>query len=305
MLRHQHGIFAEGTRAHHHLELALSDGAPLDAVRRAISATRGANADHRTAGGTALVVGFGPELWARLAPEAPVGFEPFGGYATPDGSRTAPATQHDVWVWVHGPSTDLVLDVVHQVVAAWADVADVVLDRPSFVYHDSRDLTGFIDGTANPFLDDAPLIALVPDGPAAGGCFAMTMEYLHDLDAFLALPIEEQERVFGRAKPDSASLGAAKPVDSHIARAEVEDETGEELQVYRRSVPWATATERGLHFVSFGADVARFDAQLRRMYGMANDGLVDRLLAFTQARTGSFWFCPSADALDDVAPLPD
>lgn len=304
MARHQHGIFTEGTRAHHHLELTLRPEASLDAVRTAIAATRAANADHRTAGGTAMVVGFGPALWARLAPEGSAPFPAFEGYATPDGAHVAPGTQADVWVWVHGPGTDVVLDVIHQVVAAWGEAATLTLDRPGFVYHDSRDLSGFIDGTANPFLDDAQLVALVADGPDAGGSYAMTMEFLHDLDAFLALPTEEQEHVFGRTKAHSESLGAAKPADSHIARAEVEGPDGDELEVYRRSVPWATATERGLQFVSFAPDVATFDAQLRQIYGMDGSGLVDRLMAFTQARTGSFWFCPSPDALDQVAPLP-
>lgn len=81
------------------------------------------------------------------------------------------------------------------------------------------------------------------------------------------------------------------------------DESGEELMVYRRSVPWATAGEQGLMFVSFGADTLRHDMQMRQMYGMVDDAIVDRLLDFTTPDTGSFWRCPSVEDLDLVAPL--
>ena len=48
----------------------------------------------------------------------------------------------------------------------------------------------------------------------------------------------------------------------------------------------------------------RGDRQLRAIYGLAEDGVVDRLLEFTRAKTGSYWLCPSVDDLDAVAPLP-
>jgi putative iron-dependent peroxidase len=302
MARHQYGIFAEGTRSHHHLEFELLTGVGAEALRAALTAVRAANADHRTNGGTNLVVGFGPATSALLG-LAPV--SPFEGYASPDGRHRAPGTQRDVWVWVHGPTPDVLLDVVRPVTAALAEVATLVLDLPGFVYHDSRDLTGFIDGSANPFLDEAPLVAVVPDGePGEGSCLAMTMRFEHHLDRFDALDVADQEAVFGRTKPDSVELDD-KPPTAHISRVEVDGDDGEELKVYRRSVPWATAARQGLHFVSFGLDTERFDLQLRHQYGLVDDGVTDRLLEFTTPDTGSFWRCPSIEDLDRIAPLPD
>jgi putative iron-dependent peroxidase len=308
MARHQYGIFAEGTRAQHHLEFHLADGVTPAAVAAALRGVRSANAQHRTNGGTNLVVGFGPALWGLFPDALPtLAVTPFPGYDNDAADLHAPATQADLWVWVHGPTNDLVIDVARAVAKALGPVAEITLDLPAFVYHDSRDLTGFIDGTANPYLDDAPVEAVVADDqPGAGGSYAMTMKFVHDLDAFEALSVTEQELVFGRTKADSEELPAAtKPADSHIGRAEVDDADGEELVVYRRSVPWATAAEQGIHFVAFGADTDRFELQLRTMYGLEEDGLTDRLLAFTTPVTGSFWFCPSVEALDAVAPLPD
>ena len=45
-----------------------------------------------------------------------------------------------------------------------APVADLALEQPAFVYLDSRDLTGFIDGTENPPVEEAEDVACVPDG---------------------------------------------------------------------------------------------------------------------------------------------
>ena len=96
----------------------------------------------------------------------------------------------------------------------------------------------------------------------------MTMRFRHDLRAFGELAEHDQELVFGRTKADSVEMAPdVKPPDSHIGLAEVADEDGEELDVYRRSVPWADAAEQGLQFVSFGRDVDRFDLQLRHIYG--------------------------------------
>ena len=307
MARHQHGTFAEGTRAHHHLEWGLRAGVSAAELAEALVAVRAANADHRTTGGVNLVIGLGPRAWNLVRGDrpAPEGLRAFPGYATADGRLSAPATQRDVWTWAHGSTPDVVIDVVRAVAAALDLVATLELDQPGFTYHDSRDLTGFVDGSANPFLDDAPDEACIPDGrPGSGGCTALTMRFVHDLASFHAQTLADQERTIGRTKDHSEELDPT-PTDAHIARAEAEGADGDELVVYRRSVPFATAAEQGLYFVSFGRDLNRFDLQLRRMYGIADDGPVDRLLSFTTPQTGSFWFCPSVDDLDAVAPVPD
>jgi putative iron-dependent peroxidase len=60
---------------------------------------------------------------------------------------------------------------------AMAPVAGLDLDVPGFVYRDSRDLTGFIDGTANPKGEAARDAALIPQGAAgAGGAFVLTQQ---------------------------------------------------------------------------------------------------------------------------------
>lgn len=300
----QPGMFALGTRSHLHLELDVAADAAVPDVVAALGRLREPSV---TAGGANLVVGIGATLWRRLAGErAPEVLAPFPGVDGIDDHR-APATQHDLWVWVHGTGEDVILDTGRTVAAALDGVATLVDEQAAFVYHDSRDLTGFIDGTANPAVDDAVAVACLPDGaPGAGGSFALVQRWVHDLDAFDALEVADQERVVGRTKSDSIELaGDEMPVDAHVARVEIDDEvTGEELALWRRSTPFGGVGRHGLVFVAFSADPARFLRMLRRMFGV-EDGVRDRLTDFSTPETGAVYFVPSVDDLAALGAVPD
>jgi porphyrinogen peroxidase len=127
------------------------------------------------------------------------------------------------------------------------------------------------------------------------------MKWVHDLVAFDRLSIAEQERVIGRTKTDSMELSAAdKPSNAHIARVET-TVAGNEVEVFRRSVPYRTASEHGLYFVAFSADRSRYDLLLTRMFGTAPDGVRDRLTDFSRPVSGSCYFAPSLNALNELA----
>jgi putative iron-dependent peroxidase len=297
MARPQPGIFAQGTRSHYHLEFDLRPGATDEAV---VQTLHGLREPPVTAGGSNIVVGFGADLWRRLHPDdAPAELAPFA--AIEGDGRGAPATQHDLWVWTHGTGEDVELDVARAVAAGLAPVATLAAEQPCFVYRDSRDLTGFIDGTENPPVEEAFEVALVPDGePGAGGAFVLAQKWVHDLDRFHAQKREEQEDTIGRTKPDSVELDD-KPPTAHIARVVIKED-GEELELYRRSTPYGRVGELGLYFLAFSADPARFTKMLHRMFGVSGDGLHDHLTDFTRPVSGAFYFAPSLDALDGILP---
>jgi hypothetical protein len=126
------------------------------------------------------------------------------------------------------------------------------------------------------------------------------MRWVHDLVRFEALAQAEQERVIGRTKPESVELSdEEKPATAHIARVEIEDEHGSELEIYRRSVPYGTLAEHGLYFVAFAADRTRYDRMLARIFGVA-DGTRDRLTDFSRPATGAFYFAPPLSLLGMV-----
>ncbi len=293
MATSQPGIFAQGTRSHRHLEFDLRPDVTTEAM---LAALRGLHQPSATAGGTNIVIGFSPALWRRIAP----GVVPAALTEFPD-LDGVPSTEHDIWVWVHGTGDDELLDVTRAVAGLLQPVATVAHEVVGFAYHDSRDLTGFIDGTENPVLEEAFAVAAIAEGePGAGGSFAITQRWVHDLTAFERLPVPEQESVFGRSKVDSVELADdVKPPTAHIARVVIEDDAGEEMEIYRRSVPYGTVSEHGLQFVAFSADPHRFTAMLERMFGAA-DGLRDRLTDFSTPLTGAYWFVPGLEDLATV-----
>lgn len=286
----QPGIFALGTPWHYHLQLDCDHDEPA-AVGAAVAALR----EPEVAGGVNLVVAFGPRLWRHLAPEdTPADLADFTAI---DGAHHAPATQHDLYVWVHGPAYDAVFDSARGAVAALAPVATLATEQPSFVYRDSRDLTGFIDGTENPDVLEGPEVAVVGEGPGAGGSFVILQRWVHHLQDFAALSEADQEAVIGRTKPDSVELDeSVMPPTSHVARVVIEED-GEELEIFRRSTAYGNLSEQGLQFIAFSADPGRFDKMLARMFGTSGDGLHDRLTDFSTPVTGAYYFAPSVEAL--------
>ena len=290
----QFGIFAQGTQAHHFLEFDLRPGVSPTA---ALPSFRRLRTPDVSAGGINLVVAFGADAWRAVAPSmTPASLAPFAEVAGPDGHR-APATQHDAWIWISGNAADVTFDHARAAAAAIADVAVLAAEQPGFTYHEGRDETGFVDGTANPPVRRAADVALVPPGdPGEAGSHVLAMRWVHDLDAFHRLPVADQERVFGRSKPESIEMSEdEKPPDAHIARVEL----GDDDEIFRRSVPYGTVDEHGLYFVAFSADRSRFDRMLARMFG--NDGVRDRLTDFSTPVSGAYYFAPSNTALRAVA----
>ncbi|HEX6713656.1 MAG TPA: Dyp-type peroxidase [Thermoleophilaceae bacterium] len=293
----QFAIFAQGTHAHHFLEFDLKPGV---ASAEAVASFRRLRAPEVAAGGINLVVAFGARLWTSVAPAWAGGVADFREVLGA-GGHTAPATQHDAWIWISASEADVAWDHARAAVAAVADVTVLAAEQPAFTYRDGRDMTGFVDGSANPPVRRAAEVALVPPGkPGAGGSHVLAMRWVHDLDAFGALSVPEQERVIGRTKPDSIELSDAdKPATAHIALAETTID-GEEQQLFRRSVPYGSASEYGLCFVAFSADRKRFDRILARMFDTAGSGVRDRLLDYSRPVSGACYFAPSLNALNEL-----
>ncbi len=155
-----------------------------------------------------------------------------------------PATQHDALVWLSGSAYDVIFDMARSVVHDLAGQASLAEETSSWPYRHDRDLTGFIDGSENPTLLDAPIAALLPEGvPGAAGSVLLLQKWKHKAAEWEALPVDQQERIMGRTKPDSIEL-ENKPSDSHVARTD-QDEFG---NIFRRNMPYGNV-ERPWHHV--------------------------------------------------------
>jgi porphyrinogen peroxidase len=286
----QGGIFALGTSSHAYLEFdALAGQRGRDLVG-AISALR---EPWTTMGGVNLVAGFRPELWREVVPDdAPPDVEGFNEDLVGADGFVMPATQHDAVLWLSGSAYDVIFDTAREAIAALRDRASVAEETSSWPYRHDLDLTGFIDGTKNPSLMDAPGVALIPDGsPGAGGTILLLQKWEHDATAWESLSIEEQERVIGRTKLDSIEL-TDRSDDSHVGSTD-QERFGE---IFRRNMPYGTVTDHGTMFVGFSREQRRLSAMLESMVGLTS-GTPDALTRFTRALTGAYYFVPSTEGI--------
>lgn len=295
----QSGIFALGTGSHSYLEFDLLEGADPLALVQAIANLR---EPRSTTGGVNLVVGFRPSLWERVAPQdMPAGVIDFEQAVRGVDGYTMPATQHDMWLWVAGHAYDKVFDVTREAMQVLTSVAILASEVAGWTYKENRDLTGFIDGTENPSLSEAPDVAVIPpESPGAGGSIVLVQKWTHDAIAFDVLPVEVQEKIMGRTKDTSIELDEeVRGPQSHVSRTVIE-ENGEELPIFRRNTPFGSATAHGTMFIGFSRDQHRLARMLARMAG-AEDGIRDALTLYTTAVSGAYYFVPSVESLRSFA----
>lgn len=286
----QAGIFALGTASHAYLEFDVFDPGKRKELVTAISALR---EPRTTMGGVNLVAGFRPELWTEIAPsQAPAGMHGFNTEIVGLEGFVMPATQHDAVLWLSGMAYDLIFDVAHGIIAELKELASVADETSSWPYQRDRDLTGFIDGTENPPLTDAPEVALIAQGsPGAAGSILLLQKWEHNTAAWESLSVEGQQQAMGRRKLDSAEL-EDKPSNSHVARTD-QDEFG---KIFRRNMPYGTVTNHGTMFVGFSADQQRLSRMLDSMAGLTT-GSRDALTRYTRPLSGAYYFVPSTDSL--------
>jgi putative iron-dependent peroxidase len=290
MFTPQAGIFALGTSSHAYLEFDLLDAQKCETFVSTICAVR---EPRTTTGGVNFVIGFRPELWRKIAPDdIPPGVNGFNCEIRGVEDFVMPSTQHDALIWLSGSAYDVVFDMARSVVRALAGQASLGQETSSWSYRHDRDLSGFIDGSENPTLLDAPVHALLPEGTAgAAGTVLLLQKWRHKAAEWEALPIDQQERIIGRTKLDSIEL-EHKPADSHVARTD-QDEFG---NIFRRNMPYGRVDDHGTMFVGFSADQKRLSRMLDSMAGLVS-GARDALTRFTQPLTGSYYFVPSVESL--------
>lgn len=248
-------------------------------------------------------VAFGTRLWSRISKKSkPRGFRPFK--KTGKGKLVAPATGGDVLVHATSNRQDLNFELAQRLRGELGDRVRVLEEVHGFRYLDTRDLTGFIDGTENPKgKRERSNVALIGDDDRAfaGGSFVFTQRYVHDLSSWSRLSDSSQEKKIGRRKRNSVELrGKDKPPTAHISRVVIE-EKGEELEIVRHSVPYGNTSEAGLFFIAYTKDLKIPFKMLDRMFGVSGDGKHDHLMDFTKPVSGATFFAPSQSVLRSIA----
>ncbi|WP_165757188.1 Dyp-type peroxidase [Mycolicibacter algericus] len=256
----------------------------------------------------ALVTSIGSDAWDRLFTGArPAELHPFVELTGP--RHTAPGTPGDLLFHIKGETMDVCFELAGRIVKAIGDGITVVDEVHGFRFFDNRDLLGFVDGTENPVDEEALEATAVGDEDPdfAGGSYVHIQKYLHDMAAWEALPVTEQERVIGRTKADDIEFDDdVKPANSHIALNVITDEDGNELDIVRHNMPFGSvgSGESGTYYIAYARSPEITEQMLRNMFLGDPPGNTDRILDFSTAITGGLFFTPTADFLDDPPPLP-
>jgi porphyrinogen peroxidase len=254
-----------------------------------------------------VIASIGSEAWDRLfSGPRPAELHPF--VEIQGGRHHAPATPGDLLFHIRAESMDVCFELATKIAESMAGAVTIVDEVHGFKFFDNRDLMGFVDGTENP---DGPIALSATqigdeDPDFEGGCYVHVQKYVHDMSAWNSLSTEEQERVIGRTKLDDIEMDdAVKPANSHIALNVIEDADGNELKIVRHNMPFGEIGkgEFGTYYIGYSRTAAVTERLLDNMFIGDPPGNTDRILDFSTALTGSMFFTPTADFLDNPPPL--
>ena len=254
-------------------------------------------------GQLSCVTSIGSQAWSRLfAGPRPAELHPFRELRGP--VHTAVATPGDLLFHIRAQRPDLCFGLAAEIMDRLRPAVTVQDEVHGFKYFDVRDLLGFVDGTENPVGMPARVAVLTgaEDPGFAGGSYVIVQKYLHDLQAWNALPVQAQELVIGRTKLSDIELAdAVKSADSHVALTTIVDPDGTEHKILRDNMPFGAvgAEQFGTYFIGYARTPAVTERMLQRMFLGDGPASHDRILDFSTAVTGNLFFAPSADFLDD------
>ena len=246
-----------------------------------------------------LSFGFSNRAWEYLFPTAkkPKELEDFQGV---NGEHhTAPATPADLFLHVRAGQAATSYLVVDQIMSFLRPVVDVVDETHGFHYLEGRAIIDFIDGTENPVGEEAKEWAIIgaEDPEFINGSYAFAQKYIHDLDAWRALPTEVQEKYVGRRKYSDLELSDEEkdPRAHNIISQDNRD--GEEHKIVRMNVVFANPGEgvRGTYFIGYAR---HWDVTRQMVTNMFTQD--DRLLEYSTAEKGQLFFIPSKELLGHI-----
>ncbi len=240
------------------------------------------------ADGESLVVGIGQSLLKALGKEIE-GLHDMPAQSAP--GLDVPSTPAALWLWLRGSDRGVLFHRSRELQALLAEAFELVDVVEGFRFDESRDMSGYIDGTENP-QGDAALQAAVVQGMGEGmdgSSFVAVQTWQHDFDVLDAMNTAEKDNTIGRHVSDNEEFDSA-PESAHVKRA-AQESYDPEAYILRRSMPWAEGMQAGLVFIAFGKSFDAFEAILHRMLGL-EDGIHDALFNITRPLTGAYYWCP-------------
>lgn len=248
------------------------------------------------------VMGIGHDAWLRLQLPTPLPKE-LTNFAPIVGEKhTAVASKGDLHFHIRADTTSICYDMAEAISDVLNPVATSIEEIHGFRYWDSRSILGFVDGTENPHGPDREFFGMIGnDDPAyEGGSYLFVQKYIHNLNAWKGLTTEQQEKVIGRYKANDLEMADdVKPSNSHIALANI----GDDLKIVRDNMPFGnmSTNEMGTYFIAYAGTFTTVQKMLTNMFIGSPVGNYDRILDFSTAKTGSLFFVPTFNMIDDFS----
>ncbi|WP_184544041.1 Dyp-type peroxidase [Mucilaginibacter sp. FT3.2] len=246
------------------------------------------------------VMGIGHDAWLRLQLPVPLPKELANFVPIAGGKHTAVSTKGDLHFHIRADNTSICYDMASAISDVLSAVAVSTEEIHGFRYWDSRSILGFVDGTENPQGPDRELFSMIGDDDVVykGGSYLFVQKYIHNLTGWKELSAEQQEKVIGRYKANDIEMADdIKPANSHIALANV----GDELKIVRDNMPFGnmSTNQMGTYFIAYASTFGTVQKMLNNMFIGLPVGNYDRILDFSTPKTGSLYFVPTFNMIDD------
>lgn len=251
---------------------------------------------------SSVILGISYEAWIKLDLPKPLPKELKPFVAIKGEKHEAVSTKADIHFHIRSTQQSYCIDIVSNLTDLLNDVATCQEEIHGFRYWDGRSILGFVDGTENPQGDERTNFGLIgnEDSAYTNGSYLFVQKYIHDMQAWKNLPISEQEKVIGRSKVDDIEMNDdEKPSNSHSALANV----GDDKKIVRDNMPFGnmSTNEMGTYFIAYARKFSIVEEMLERMFVGEPVGNYDRILDFSKAKTGTLFFVPSFDLLDQFS----
>lgn len=248
------------------------------------------------------VMGIGYDAWQRLGLPAPLPKELVDFVPVTGEKHTAVSSKGDLHFHIRADNQSICYDMAAEISDLLNKVAVSVEEIQGFRYWDGRSILGFVDGTENPQGQEREFFGVVGDDDPdyKGGSYLFVQKYIHDLTAWKGLTVQDQEKVIGRSKSNDIEMAdEVKPANSHIALANV----GDDLKIVRDNMPFGSMSknEMGTYFIAYASKFSTVQKMLNNMFIGSPIGNYDRILDFSTPKTGSLFFVPTVDMMDEFS----
>jgi len=211
---------------------------------------------------------------------------------------TAPATEGDFFLHIRSQHPDVCYDVLRQFIHFLNPFLENVYEIHGFSNVDGKAVIGFADGNPDQEKNILDYVLIgKEDEKYESGCYLFTQQYLHDIEAWDGLTIDEQEKIIGRKKFENTKLSPEnKYANAHNAILNPNEENASDTKILRSNVIFSNPSQNqfGTFFIAYSRNFQTVENMLKNMFlGSETRGTHDKLLEYSSATTGTLFFVPS------------